>query len=162
MEGVNKVTLVGSVGSDPEVKTTANGKTLTTFRMATNRGYKDKNTGEKKSETQWHSIKAWGPLAESMGKHVRKGSNLYLEGEIQYSEFEAKDGSGKRWSTSIMALEFTFLPSANRSDDTSAGPEAAATKSVQDFKAAPAAAPVAQTVSASSADVMGDQDDLPF
>lgn len=164
MNGVNKVTLIGFAGSDPEVKEMASGKKLTTFRMATSREYKDKNTGEKRSETQWHSLKAWGPIAETLAKWVRKGKHLYIEGEIQYSEYEAKDGSGKRYSTNIMVTDFSFLESKPKETGAEAGTEAAATKNVQDFKASPAqqGAPVAQTVSASSADVMGDTDDLPF
>lgn len=159
MEGVNKAILVGSVGADPEVRSLGDNKVLTTFRLATNRSYKNQS-GEKKTDTTWHNIKAWGVLAENMGKLVKKGTNIFVEGEIQNTEYE-KDGV-KKYMTSVMVKNFTLLPSANRTvAATDAEPAAASVQAYKSETAQPAQA--AQTVSASSADVMGGgDDDLPF
>ena len=155
MKGVNKVTLLGTVGSDPEVKNIGE-RTLTKFRMATNRTYKNRD-GEKVTDTQWHSIEAWGPIADSMGKYVKKGKHIYLEGEIRYSEYNDKEGN-KRHATSIMAQEFNLLGPFDRTPDS----EESAKKDAKAYTEASAPANNANTVTASAADIANDDDDLPF
>jgi len=163
MEGVNKAFLIGTVGADPEVKVISEDRTVVKFSLATNRSYKNKSTGEKTTEVMWHKVEAWGSIAESIGKWVKKGQHLFVEGEIRYSNYE-KDGV-KHYVTTIMAKGFQMMGGPKGDSNT----EAAAAESVQQFKtppaqaSAPASAP--QTVSATSADVVGrgqEDDDLPF
>ncbi len=157
MEGVNKLILIGSVGGDPEFKELQDGRKLVKFSMATNRTYKKNDT--KVTDTQWHNIEAWGDLAVNMAKLIKKGQNLYLEGEVRYGQYEAKDGT-KRNTVSVWTKSFNLLPGKPK-EDASGNNEAAAAKSVQEFKES-SSEPVAETVAASAADVRGDDDDLPF
>jgi single-strand DNA-binding protein len=87
---MNKVTLFGNVGKDPESKV-INQKTVTKFSLATNKSYSN-SAGEKVTETQWHQIVLWGKVAETASKYVKKGQSLIIEGEISYRSYENKEG----------------------------------------------------------------------
>lgn len=107
---VNKVILVGNVGKDPEVRHLDNGATVASFTLATTeRGYKTANGTEVPERTEWHNITAWYKPAEVVEKYVRKGSQLYIEGKITYRSYEAKDGSGKRFTTEIIIETLRLL-----------------------------------------------------
>jgi|SRR5690554_4140674 len=108
--GVNKVTLVGKVGQDPETRFTPGGLPVVNFSLATNESYNDKNTGQRVEQTEWHRITAFGKLAEIMQQYVKKGGSLYIEGKLKTNEWE-KDGV-KRYSTSIIANEMVMLDRA--------------------------------------------------
>lgn len=160
MAGVNEVILVGRVGQDPERKEMNGGKVLVKFSFATDRKFKDKSTGERRTETQWHRIEAWDALAETMSTWVKKGQSLYIRGGIHYGKYE-KDGV-THYTTSIVARDFQML--GGKSENGSNTSDAA--ESVRDYKSnsEPEMAS-AGTVSASSKDVVGgndDVDDLPF
>jgi len=86
----NKVTLVGRVARDPELKHTQSGQTVCSFGLATNRDWKKDNV--KHSKTEWHNLVFWGKLAEIVGQYVTKGQELLVTGRIEYREYEAKDG----------------------------------------------------------------------
>ena len=90
---VNKVMLIGNSGKDPEVKHLPDGRVVARFSLATSETWKDKS-GEKKEETQWHTVTFWGKLAEVIEKYVKKGDPLFVEGSIKYRSYE-KDGSTK-------------------------------------------------------------------
>lgn len=107
MVSVNKAILLGRVGKDPESKQLTN-TTVTHLTIATTETWKDAN-GEKKEDTQWHSITVWGKQAENVARYVNKGDLLYIEGKITTECYE-KDGS-KRYSTKIIAREIKFLTS---------------------------------------------------
>jgi len=112
MKSVNKVTLIGAVGKDPEVRYTQAGMAIANFSLATS-----KKNKEKSDVTQWHNIVAFQKTAELIQQYVKKGSKLYIEGEIQYQEYD-KDGE-KRYTTKIVANDLSFLSdsgnhSANR------------------------------------------------
>jgi single-strand DNA-binding protein len=91
MKSVNSVTLLGSVTRDPEVKTTADGHTICTFGLATNRVWKDA-VGEKQSLAEYHNLVCWGGLAEFCGLHVAKGKPLYIEGYLKTRSWENTEG----------------------------------------------------------------------
>lgn len=154
---------MGTVGSDPEVKKVGE-RTLAKFSVATNRSFKSKKTGERETQTQWHNIEAWGPMADYIAENVKKGKHVYLEGEIRYNKYE-KDGV-TRYSTSIMALEFRFAGNSGANGEAKAAvPEAVAKESVKQYANASAPAASEPVHTASSADVMDssdDEDDLPF
>lgn len=104
---VNRATLIGNLGSDPEIRHTTSGKAVASFSLATSERFKDKTTGENKSLTEWHNIVLWGSLAEIAGKYLKKGSKVYIEGKIKTRSWE-KDGT-KRYITEIVADNMTML-----------------------------------------------------
>jgi single-strand DNA-binding protein len=109
---VNKAILVGNLGSDPEVRYTAGGNAVTTFNIATNERWTDKNTGEKQERTEWHRIVAWGRLAEICGEYLSKGRQVFIEGRIQTRSWEDRDGN-KRYTTEIVASNMVMLGGAS-------------------------------------------------
>lgn len=111
--GLNKAMLIGNLGQDVEVRTTADGTKVATLSLATNETFKNKQ-GNKVTTTQWHRVTLWRGLAEIAGQYLRKGSKVYVEGSIQYSTYE-KDGVTK-YSTDIVATELTMLDGAPESD----------------------------------------------
>ena len=147
MAGVNKVILIGNLGADPEVRHLQNGASVANFRIATSETYKDKQTGEKREQTEWHSIVAWRGLAEITERYLRKGSKVYVEGKLRTRQWQDKDGN-TRYTTEIHADEMTML-------DRAAGEGMVAPRPAQ------AAAP-ATPVSAPQPAAAGDEDDLPF
>ena len=110
MASVNKVILLGNLGADPEVRYTPSGAAWAKLSLATSRRWKDKNTGEKKEQTEWHRVVLWNRLAEISGEYLRKGSPVYIEGRIQTRSWEDNDGN-KRWTTEVVGLEMQMLGS---------------------------------------------------
>ncbi len=107
MAGVNKVILVGNVGRDPELRHTANGQPVANFRLATNESWTNKS-GEREERTEWHTIVAWGKLAEQAHDYLSKGRQVYVEGKLQTREWEDKEGQ-KRRTTEVIAQQLVFL-----------------------------------------------------
>lgn len=105
----NKVQLIGNLGNAPEVKTIDGGKKLAKFSVATNESYKNAK-GERVTETQWHSVVAWGKLAEIAEKYLQKGAEVAIEGKLVYRQYTDKEGT-KRNSTEIQAAEMLLLGS---------------------------------------------------
>lgn len=105
----NTVRLIGRLGAQPELSTLESGKTVARISIATNENYKNKS-GEWVENTQWHTIKAWGKVAESASKHLNKGEEIILEGRLQNSNYETKSGE-KRFVTEIIAKDFLKLNS---------------------------------------------------
>lgn len=98
----NRVTLIGNLGQDPEVKTTESGKKVTNFTLATNDGYKNAD-GQKVVETTWHNIVAWNGLAETAGKFLKKGKEVAVEGRIVYRTYEDKKGITKNITEIVLS-----------------------------------------------------------
>ena len=113
MASLNRVTLIGNVGKDPEIKTFASGNKVASITLATSERYKDRN-GEQKEDTEWHSVQAFGKLADVVERYVRKGSLLYLDGKIRTRSYEA-DGR-TIYRTEIVADHIQMLdrPQGNR------------------------------------------------
>jgi single-strand DNA-binding protein len=103
---INKVTLIGNLGADPEVRTLENGTAVGRFSLATNENYKDKD-GNWQTQTEWHNIIVWRDLAER-SKMLKKGSPVYVEGKISYRKYTDKDGVEKNL-TDIVANTFRLL-----------------------------------------------------
>lgn len=116
---INKVILIGTLGRDPEMRYLPNGNAVCSVSLATDEGYKDRNTGQQVDKTEWHRVEAFGRLAEIMGEYVKKGSKIYVEGKLRTDEYE-KDGI-KRYSTKIIANEMTMLDSRNSGDNMGGG-----------------------------------------
>ena len=147
MSGVNKVILIGNLGADPEVRHLQNDVSVANFRIATSETYKDKTTGEKREQTEWHNIVAWRGLAEITERFLRKGSKVYVEGKLRNRQYQDKDGN-TRYITEVQADEMTLL---DRPTDRGEGQPAMSAAPAR--SAAPATAP---------AGAESELDDLPF
>ncbi len=104
---VNKVILIGRLGADPEIRYTADGQPVATFRIATSERWTDKN-GQRQERTEWHRIVAFGRLAEICGEYLSKGRQVYIEGRLQTRSYEDRDGV-KRYITEIVAQNMQML-----------------------------------------------------
>lgn len=122
---VNKVILIGNLGSDPECRYTPNGAAVCNFTIATNESWKDKD-GQKQERTEWHRIVVWGKLATICQEHLRKGRQAYIEGRLQTRQWEDKDGQTK-YTTEVQATTVQFLGSPNRAEEAEPNPFEAGT-----------------------------------
>ncbi len=107
MASINKVILVGNLGQDPEVKYMPSGGAVTNLSIATTDSWKDKSTGEKRENTEWHRVVFFNRLAEIAGEYLRKGSQIYVEGNLRTRSWE--DNGVKKYSTEIVAREMQML-----------------------------------------------------
>ncbi len=114
---LNKVMLIGRLGADPEVRYLPSGSAVTTIRLATSRRWKDKQTGERKEETEWHRVVFFNRLAEVAGEYLKKGSQAYVEGRIRTQKWQGQDGQD-RYSTEIIADSMNMLDSRSGSGGT--------------------------------------------
>ncbi len=105
---VNKVILIGNLGRDPEVRYATSGNAVCNFTMATSRTYKDKQ-GERKDETEWHRVVAFGRTAEVCGEYLKKGSMVYIEGRIKTNKWQDKETGADRYSTDIITENMKML-----------------------------------------------------
>lgn len=156
MASVNKVIIVGNLGRDPETRYLPSGEAVTNISVATTETWKDKASGEKKEATEWHRISFFGKLAEIAGEYLKKGSQVYVEGQLRTRKYQDKETGKDRYSTEIRADRMQMLGSragAGVPSDESGGesaPKGVATK--------PAAA--AAKKPAGKFDDM--EDDIPF
>ncbi len=105
--GLNKVLIIGALGSEPEMRYTPSGKPVTSFSVAVSRGWRT-SEGERKEATEWFNVVSWGNLAEICNQHLRKGSQVYIEGRLQTRSWE--DGGGiKHYRTELVANEMIIL-----------------------------------------------------
>jgi single-strand DNA-binding protein len=109
---VNKVMLIGRLGADPEVRYVPSGSAVANFNLATNRSFKDKD-GKIQEQTDWHRIVAWTRLAEFAKQYLRKGMRVYIEGRLQYRDWQDQNGV-KRNATDIIANDIQMLESAGK------------------------------------------------
>tara|TARA_Y100001949_G_scaffold176118_1_gene187987 strand:- start:1190 stop:1630 length:441 start_codon:yes stop_codon:yes gene_type:complete len=107
--GINKVILVGNLGQDPEIKYTAGGAAVTTLSIATSDSWKDKDSGMDQERTEWHRVVLWRRLAEIAGEYLKKGSKVYIEGQLQTRKWEQEGQT--RYTTEIIARDMQFLDS---------------------------------------------------
>lgn len=108
--GVNKVILIGNLGQDPESRAMPSGKAVTNLRLATSETWRDKQTGENKEATEWHTVVMFDRLAEIAKDYLRKGSKIYVEGRLRTRKWQDKAGQD-RYSTEIVANEMQMLDS---------------------------------------------------
>ena len=122
--GINKVILLGNLGADPELRTTAGGDAVATISIATSDSWKDKNTGEEQQKTEWHRVVFFRRMAEVVGQYL-KGSSVYIEGQLQTNSYEDKNTGEKKFSTQIVARDMQMLGSRNSSETQSNSTEEA-------------------------------------
>ncbi len=163
MASVNKVTIVGNLGRDPEMRAFPSGDQLANVTIATTDKWKDKQTGEMKEATEWHRVVFNGRLAEIVGQYLRKGSQVYVEGSLRTRKWTDKDGIEK-YTTEIRADQMQMLGSREGMGGQGAGREEGGER--QSNSRPPAAAPAqrpagaAPSKAASGFDDM--DDDIPF
>ena len=106
--GIDKVIIIGNLGQDPDTKAMPSGMTVCNLRIATSESWKDKQTGEMKEQTEWHSVAMFGRLAEIAGEYLRKGSQVYIEGRLRTRKWQDKQGND-RYTTEVVANEMQML-----------------------------------------------------
>ena len=147
---LNKVQLIGNLGADPEMRYMPSGDPIATLNVATSRRWKDKQTGERKEETEWHRVTLFGALAKTCGEYLKKGSKVFIEGRIKTDKYQ-KDGQDV-YRTGISGEQMLMLDS--RTDGQQAGNNASHPQQ---------SAPSNQTQNAPSAGRYDDfTDDIPF
>ena len=115
MASVNKVILIGNLGADPETRYMPNGDAVCNIRVATTESWKDKQSGDKKEITEWHRVVFYRKLAEIAGQYLRKGSQVYIEGNLRTRKWQDKDGKDQ-YTTEIRANEMKMLGSRQDGD----------------------------------------------
>jgi single-strand DNA-binding protein len=157
MASVNKVILVGNLGRDPEVRTFPDGGTICNVTIATSRQWKDKTSGEKQEETEWHRVVFYDRLAEIAGEYLKKGRPVYVEGRLKTRKWTDKDGVEK-YTTEIVADQMQLLGSREGMGD--GGGEGGG----GGMRSAPAARPAASKPAAQKSSTGFDDmdDDIPF
>ncbi len=110
MASVNKVIIVGNLGRDPEVRYTPNGSAVCNVSVATTRSWKNKESGDKSEETEWHRVVFYDKLAEIAGEYLKKGRSVYVEGRLKTRKWQDKDGVEK-YTTEIVATDMQMLGS---------------------------------------------------
>ena len=155
MASVNKVILIGNLGRDPEVRYSPSGSAWCTISLATTRNWKNRETGEKQEETEWHRVVFNDRLAEIAGEYLKKGRPVYVEGRLRTRKWQDKDGAEK-YTTEIVATEMQLLGSR---EGMGGGDEGGA----REERSAPASRPAASKPAAKSASGFEDMDDdIPF
>jgi single-strand DNA-binding protein len=147
--GVNKVILVGNLGSDPECRTTPGGQRVANFRLATSRQWTGQD-GQKQEKTEWHSIVAWGKLADIVERYLQKGKQVYVEGRLETRTWQDKEGQTK-YKTEIICEQMQMLGRAGeRNGDAGFDPQPRGSAPDDSYQPAP------------SGGGGGADDDLPF
>lgn len=147
---VNKAILIGNLGADPEIRTTPGGSRVASMSVATNRRWTDKS-GATQEKTEWHRIVAWNKLAEIAERYLKKGDRVYLEGSIEYRQWQGQDGQTK-YTTEIIAREMVMLGGRGEAS----GGESYAARS------APATGGGEESYEDVPAERLEEDDDLPF
>jgi len=107
-KGLNKVMLIGHLGNDPELRTTASGQSVANFTLATNENFKDSN-GNLQERTEWHKIITWGKLAEICHQYLKKGRQVYIEGRLQTRSWDDAKSGEKKYATEIVCSDMQML-----------------------------------------------------
>ncbi len=157
--GVNKVILIGNLGTDPEVRYMPSGGAVANVSLATTDTWKDRQSGDQQERTEWHRLVFYGRLGEIVGEYLRKGSKVYVEGRLQTRKWQGKDGQD-RYTTEIVANEMQMLDSRG---GTAAFPGDSASQTAPDDwgQQAPKAKPQ-PAQPAVAAPVNDFDDDIPF
>jgi len=172
MASVNKVILVGNLGRDPEVRYSPEGAAICNMSIATTSTWKDKASGERREETEWHRVVMYNRLAEIAGEYLKKGRSVYIEGRLKTRKWQDKDTGADRYSTEVVADQMQMLGGREDGgggasygggggyDDAPSRPQqqrAPAQRPAPQQRPAPAAVPAS-----SSANLADMGDDIPF
>ena len=157
---LNKVTLIGNLGSDPEIRTATGGNKVANFSLATSREWKDAS-GNKQEKTEWHRCVAWSQLADIIERYVKKGDKLFVEGRIEYRQWQDKDGQTK-YATDINVRELIMLGGGRSGGGDSASRSPSKTKAGAGAGAGAGGAAGGQEFEEFPGALQDGDDDLPF
>ena len=153
MAGINKVILVGNLGTKPEVKYASNGNAISNLSVATSESWTDKSTGQKQERTEWHRVSLFGKLAEIAGQYLDKGSKVYVEGKLQTRKWQDQNGQD-RYTTEVVVSGFNgTLQMLDRRDDSSSSTPAPSKDVTEKSQTEPSITPVSKDEF---------EDDIPF
>ncbi|HET8870594.1 MAG TPA: single-stranded DNA-binding protein [Aquabacterium sp.] len=168
MASINKVILIGNLGRDPEVRYTPNGAAVCNVSVATTRNWKDKNSGDKVEETEWHRVVFYDRLAEIAGEYLKKGRPVYVEGRLKTRKWQDKDGKDN-YTTEIVAEQMQLLGGREGGGGGYGGGQGGPEDYSQDTPSAPsrpaarpAPAPTSRPAPKSSTGFDDMDDDIPF
>ncbi len=162
MASVNKVILIGNLGRDPEVRYAPSGSAICNVTLATSRQWKDKNSGDKQEETEWHRVVFYDRLAEIAGEYLKKGRPVYVEGRLKTRKWTDKDGVEK-YTTEIVADQMQLLGSREGMGGGDEGGGGGGGGYSRERPAArPASAPASKPAAKSSTGFDDMDDDIPF
>lgn len=156
MASVNKVILVGNLGRDPEVRYSPDGAAICNLSIATTSQWKDKSSGERREETEWHRVVLYNRLAEVAGEYLKKGRQVYIEGRLKTRKWQDKDTGADRYSTEVVGDQMQML--GGRGGGEGGGDDQPSSAPAQQRNLRPAAQQP-QSTGASLADM---DDDIPF
>jgi len=160
MASVNKVILVGNLGRDPEVRYSPDGAAICNVSIATTSQWKDRNSGERREETEWHRVVFYNRLAEIAGEYLRKGRAVYVEGRLKTRKWQDKDTGADRYSTEIVADQMQMLGGRDGGDSSMGGDYQ---REAPPQRSRPAPAPQQPRAAAPATDSLADMDDdIPF
>ena len=155
MSGVNKVILIGNLGSDPEIRHLESGTAVANFNIATTERYTDRQ-GNKQEQTEWHRIELWDGLARIAEQYLKKGSKVYVEGKLRTDQWTDQNGQN-RYTTKIRGINMTMLDGRSDSPAGGGGYQQSAPQASAPQSSAPASAPAANFEVPEE-----ESDDLPF
>ncbi|TEA76858.1 single-stranded DNA-binding protein [Allopusillimonas ginsengisoli] len=162
MASVNKVILVGNLGRDPEVRYSPDGAAICNVSIATTSQWKDKATGERREETEWHRVVFYNRLAEIAGEYLRKGRSVYVEGRLKTRKWQDKETGADRYSTDIVADQMQMLGGRESGEGGAGGGDYNQAPPQRSQRPAPQQQrPAAQSQSA-PANLADMDDDIPF
>lgn len=164
MASVNKVILVGNLGRDPEVRYSPDGAAICNVSIATTSVWKDRNSGERREETEWHRVVFYNRLAEIAGEYLKRGRSVYVEGRLKTRKWQDKDTGADRYSTEIVADQMQMLGGREGGEGGGGGGgggygEQSGSRPHRQQRPAAAPAPAAAPSSSNFADM---DDDIPF
>ena len=125
MPNINRVTVAGHLGKDPESRYTGSGTAVATLSLATSEKWKDRDSGEQREKTEWHRVTVWGKSAEYVTKYARKGHAVFVEGKLQTRKWQDREGND-RWTTEIVASDVQILTPKGSGDRQAEQPSAPA------------------------------------
>ncbi|HUH87016.1 MAG TPA: single-stranded DNA-binding protein [Pusillimonas sp.] len=161
MASVNKVILVGNLGRDPEVRYSPDGAAICNVSIATTSQWKDKASGERREETEWHRVVFYNRLAEIAGEYLRKGRSVYVEGRLKTRKWQDKDTGADRYSTEIVADQMQMLGGREGGGDAPMGGGDYGSSAPQQRSQRPQQRPAAPQA-APAANLADMDDDIPF
>jgi single-strand DNA-binding protein len=161
MASVNKVILIGNLGRDPEVRYAPSGAAICNVTIATSRVSKDKTSGERQEQTEWHRVVFFDRLAEIAGEYLKKGKSVYVEGRLQTRKWTDKEGV-ERYSTEIIGNEMTMLGGREGGGGGGGDDEMGAPRSAPARSAPPPRAPATKPAAKSATGFDDMDDDIPF
>lgn len=170
MASVNKVIIVGNLGRDPEVRYSPDGAAICNVSIATTSQWKDKASGERREETEWHRVVMYNRLAEIAGEYLRKGRSVYIEGRLKTRKWQDKDTGADRYSTEIVADQMQMLGGRDSGGEGGYGgggydegaPRQQRAPAPRPAPQRPAAPAPAAPAAGGAANLMDMDDDIPF